>query len=159
MFIAAAIASAFVVRDRLEIFEIALKFVPRRSRFYEITADCIEMVRKASSWIDGYEAIHANYGEYGHCQVYQEVGTLINSTRFAESVGHGICIQVSQGCDTDCFGEIIGSILGVYFGPGYLEPRWLAPFGDRLHTSLASFHEQRLSAVAARMAKLPELTV
>jgi hypothetical protein len=39
-------------------------------------------------------------------------------------------LTVAQGQDTDCYGELIGSILGAYFGPGYLEERWLAPFNQ-----------------------------
>jgi ADP-ribosylglycohydrolase len=37
MFVAAAIAAAPAVESRVDIFRIALEFVPRRSRFYEIT--------------------------------------------------------------------------------------------------------------------------
>jgi ADP-ribosylglycohydrolase len=159
MFIAAAIANAFVLQDRLGIFETALQFVPQRSRFYEITADCLAMVRQADDWLDGYERIHAKYAEYGHCTNYQEVGTLINTMRFAEDVEDGICIQVAQGNDTDCFGEIAGSLLGAYFGPGNLDERWLEPFNDEIRTSLAGFYERSLSAVAARMGKLPRLVL
>ena len=87
--------------------------------------------------------------------IYQEIGTMINTLRFAESIGDGICKQVSQGNDTDSFGCTCGSILGAFFGPGHLEPRWLEPFNDTIHTSMATFHEQRLSAVARRMGELP----
>jgi ADP-ribosylglycohydrolase len=154
MFVAAAIAAAFVERDRLAIFRTALQHVPRRSRFHEITADCMKMVAEARDWLEGYERIHGRYNAYAHCRIYQEVGTVINTVRFAPNVGEGICMQVSQGCDTDCFGKIAGAILGAYFGPGHLEERWLAPFGDRFHSSVATFHEQSLSAVADRMAVL-----
>ncbi|MFC1714556.1 ADP-ribosylglycohydrolase family protein [Candidatus Poribacteria bacterium] len=157
MFVAAAIACAFVSKDPLEIFETALKFVPQRSRFYEIVADSLHEVAKASDWLDGYGRINSKYGNYRHCQVYQEVATLINSLRFADSVGHGICVQVSQGNDTDCFGELAGSLLGAYFGPGHLEERWLEPFNNEICTSLAEFHERSLSRVAQRMAALPRL--
>ena len=157
MFIAAAIAAAFVERDRLRIFEIALQFVPQRSRFCEVMRDCLAMVRQASDWLDGYNRIHAKYAQYRHCQLYQECGTLINTARFAENCGQAICMQVSQGMDTDCFGELIGSIMGAYFGPGHLEQRWLAPFDGRLHAALASFHENSLSAVTRRMGRLPLL--
>ena len=109
------------------------------------------MVKDASDWMEGYEAINKKYGEFRHCQVYQETASLMNSMKFAEDVGHGICIQVSQGMDTDCFGEIIGSLLGAFFGPGHLEDRWLEPFNDIYHTSLGSFYEQSLTAVAKRM--------
>jgi ADP-ribosylglycohydrolase len=155
MFVAAAIASAFVLEDRMAIFETALQFVPHQSRFYEITTDCLSMVREAVDWLDGYRRIHAAYGEYGHCRLYQEVGTLINTMRFAPDVATGLGMQVAQGNDTDCFGEIAGSLLGAYFGPGNLDQRWLAPFNDEIRTAVAGFHERSLSAVAKRMGALP----
>ena len=46
---------------------------------------------------------------------------LINTLRFAQDVGDGICKQVSQGNDTDSYGATAGSILGAYFGPEGLE--------------------------------------
>ncbi len=82
---------------------------------------------------EAYRRIHGRYGEYGHCRVFQETGTMINTLRFADSVGDGICIQVSQGNDTDSYGATAGAILGVKFGPGHLEERWLAPFHDTVH--------------------------
>ncbi len=157
MFVAAAIAAAQVTDDRLEVFEIALQFVPQRSRFHEIVADSLNEVRQASDWIDGYERIHGKYEQYGHCLIYQETGTLMNTLRFAEDVGDGICKQVSQGNDTDSYGATAGSILGAYFGPGHLEDRWLAPFNDDIHTALAWFYERSLSTLAQRMGELPRL--
>ncbi len=155
MWVAAAIACAPVVKDRMEISRIALQFVPRRSRFHEITSDCMRLVEEAADWMEAYQRIHERYNQYGHCRIYQEVGTLINTLRFARDVGDGICIQVMQGNDTDCFGATVGSILGAHLGPGHLEARWLKPFNNRIHTALASFHEQSLSNVTRRMASLP----
>jgi ADP-ribosylglycohydrolase len=157
MFTAAAIATAFVAKDPFEIFETAAKFVPRRSRFHEVVTGSISSIRAAHDWLDGYARIHGQYKEYSHCQIYQEIGTVINTLRFARDIGEGLCMQVSQGNDTDSFGCTCGSILGAYFGPGHLEPRWLTPFNDTIHTSVATFHEQRLSEVAKRMSRLPAL--
>lgn len=155
MWAAAAIATAFVERDRLRVFEVALQFVPRRSRFYHIVSDALHEVATATDWLDGYARIHRKYRDYSHCQVHQECGTLINTLRFAESVGDGICKQVSQGNDTDSFGATAGSILGAWFGPGHLEARWLTPFRDKIRTGLNFFPEHSLRAVAARLARLP----
>ena len=157
MFIAAAIAIAFVEQDPLTIFDTALCYVPQKSRFYEITADCLTMVREAADWLDGYERIHTKYSEFAHCRIYQEVGTLINTMRFAPDIATGIGMQVAQGNDADCFGEIAGSLLGAHFGPGNLDSRWLKPFNNEIRTSLANFHERSLSTVAARIAALPAL--
>ncbi len=159
MFVAAAIATAFVERNPLRIFETALQFVPQRSRFFQIVADSLARVRQASDWLDGYERIHGQYRQYSHCQVYPECGTLINTLRFATSIDDGFCKQVSQGNDTDSFGATSGSILGAYFGPGHLDPRWLAPFKDAIRTGLNFFYEGSLSALARRMSTLPRLSL
>lgn len=159
MWTAAAIACAFVARDPLEIFEVANGFVPQNSRFARIVKDSLKKVRGSKSWREGYEAIHGKYKEFGHCQVYQESGTLINTLFHAPDIGDGFCIQVMQGNDTDSYGATAGSILGAYFGPGHLDARWLEPFGDEVHTGLAWFYDQSLSKLARRVAALPELTL
>ena len=42
----------------------------------------------ATDWQSGLpKRIHGRYREYSHCQVFQEIGTLINTLRFAASVG------------------------------------------------------------------------
>ena len=84
---------------------------------------------------------------------------LINTLKFAKNVGHGICIQVSQGADTDSFGATSGSILGAYFGPGYLDDKWIKPFNDDIHTGLAWFFERSVSKLAKRMSKLPAISI
>lgn len=158
MFAAAAIASAFTASDWHEIASVALSYVPRCSRFAAIVADSISEVASATDWLDGYARIHGRYGDFGHCRVFQETGTMINTLRFAESVGDGICKQVSQGNDTDSYGAMAGAILGVHFGPGHLEARWLEPFNDVIHTRVAGLYELSLSAVADRIGGLTEFS-
>ena len=156
MFTAAAIAGAFVIDDPLELCRMALRCVPHNSRFRERVGDCLEQVTAASDWQDGYRRIHDRYGCYGHCQIYQETGTLINTLRFAAGVEDGICMQVSQGNDTDSYGATAGSLLGILHGRGP-EARWLAPFNDEIRTTVAGLYESSLSKVAQRMGRLPQL--
>ena len=159
MFAAAAIAAAFVVRDPLEIFRQALRVVPARSRFHRVVEQSLAMVARLIEEPvmihSNYQRVHETFSEYGHCWIYQEIGTVINTLRFATDVGDGIGKQVAQGNDTDSFGCTAGSILGAWFGPGHLEPRWLTPFNDTIMTTLATFQERSLSAVARRMGRLP----
>jgi len=155
MFTAAAIATAFVADDPLQPFDVALQHVPQKSRFHEIAADCLARVRAAGDWLDGYERIHGEYGQYGHCHIYQEAGTLMNTMRFAGDIGEGFCMQVAQGNDTDSFGCTVGSLLGAYFGPGRLEDRWIEPFNDTIHVGMSGFYDQSLSRLAKRMGELP----
>ncbi|MFN2539765.1 MAG: ADP-ribosylglycohydrolase family protein [Mycobacteriales bacterium] len=157
MFIAAAIANALVAdpSDRLGPFEAALSVVPPLSRFFQIAGDSLLRVQAAGDWLEGYESIHGKYAQYSHCRVYQEIGTLFNTARFATDVGHGIGLQVCQGNDTDSFGATAGSYLGALLGPaGFDRAHWLGRFGDTIHLALATFHEQSLSRLAQRMARL-----
>ena len=87
--------------------------------------------------------------------VYQEIGTLMNTMRWAKDVWHGVCLQVMQGNDTDSFGCTAGSMLGAYFGPKGLDPRRLKPFENTIHISLADFYENSLTRLARRMSLLP----
>ena len=157
MFIAAAIAAAPCAEARLDPFRIALGFVPQRSRFAERARRCLDEVTRATSFDDGYRRVHDAFGDFSHCRVYQEIGTLMNTLRFADDAGHGICLQVMQGNDTDSFGATAGSLLGAMLGPDALEERWWQPFDDDLRTALALFHERSLAAVTRRMGALPLL--
>lgn len=157
MFIAAAIAAAFVAKEPLQIFDIALQYVPQNSRFHELASEALEIVRTAADFDQGYERIHNRFSEYGACRIIQEVGTLFNTLKFAKNVEEGITLQVAQGNDTDSFGCTCGSILGAYYGE-QLPDRWTAPFNDCLHTTMGGFHEYRLSAVTERMGRLHYIT-
>ncbi len=155
---AAAIALAYVIDDPVELFRQANRYTPQRSRFGKAMAQALGIVERAPDWLTAYEDIHRAFGNFGHCRVLQESATLINTARFAESVGHGVCLQVMQGNDTDSYGATSGAILGVFFGPGHLEPRWLAPFDGRIEIGLAHFYETRIEAIAERLSRLPRLT-
>lgn len=157
MFISAAIAAMYCAKTPLDAFTTALMFVPQRSRFARRMARAIDIVACAASFEEGYERVHQEFLSYDHCKVYQEVGTLVNTLRFAENVWQGVCLQVSQGNDTDSFGCTAGSLLGVWFGPDGLDARRLDVFHDEIRVSLAGFYEHSLSALAARFGRLPAL--
>ena len=159
MFAAAAIAEAFVASNPFEIFEVAQRCVPKRSRYYECISHCLALVRNAPDFEAGYRAVHEAYPLHTHCKIYQETGTLINTLAHASDIGEGICLQIMQGNDTDSYGCTCGSILGAYFGEGYLEDRWLAPFHDRIVLGMGAAPEFQLSKLADRMAALPKLTI
>lgn len=159
MFAAAAIAQAFVAKSPMEIFEVALQFVPPKSRFYEKVAATLSPIEKAGSFEAGYAALHESLSEFTHCRIYQEAATLINTLCYATDIGDGIAKQVMQGNDTDSYGCTAGSILGAYFGPDYLDERWYRPFDDRIQLGIACAPEHSLSALARRMGNLPGLTL
>jgi ADP-ribosylglycohydrolase len=153
MFVAAAIASTPTADSPFDAARSALACVPQRSRFHAHATECVALVEAASDWLDGYERVHERLGGFGFCRIYQELGFLLNTLRFATDAGHGICLQVMQGLDTDSFAATAGSILGAFFGA--IDERWYTPFNDDVHTALGIFHERSLQAITERMAALP----
>jgi len=157
MWMAAALALAPVCDGWRDLAERALGFVPRRSRFHERLAGAIEIVAAADRWETATVQLYERFRQFGHCWVYREVGTLMNTLRFAPNVHEGFCMQVMQGADTDSFGARAGALLGMFLGPEKFDRRWLDPFQDTIRPALGLFRENRLSAVAARITALPGL--
>jgi len=155
MFIAALISCALVMKKKDEIISTALQYVPQKSRFYLRSKICFDELQKATNWEDGYSRINNLLKEYGHCRIYQEIGMLMNSFMFSNNTSEGICIQVSQGADTDSFGATSGSVLGSYYGHDGLDKKWLSLFNDDIHTGMAWFFERSVSKLAKRMGELP----
>lgn len=153
MFIAAAIAIAFVAKDWKEIVEGALRYIPQQSRFYAQAAECLRLVDSSASFEEGYAAVHERFGMYTAGQIVQEIGTIINTLKYARNPEQGIAMQVAQGNDTDSFACSCGSILGAFFGTR-LPAHWTEPFQDKLCTTMGCFNETSLSAVTERMAQL-----
>lgn len=160
MFVAALIAVCLDAQagppgnDRLDLVEAALQRVPRGSRLAAALKEALGLVVRAPDWQAGSDAVSARFGLHGHCQVFQELAALVNTLKFAATVDHGFCLQVSQGADTDSFGATAGMVLGCLLGPGRLDRRWLAPLGGELRHALADCHEYRLEALAARLGAL-----
>jgi ADP-ribosylglycohydrolase len=159
MLVAAALSIALVSEpdDRLGPWEAALDVIPPASRLAWVVRDSLAEVAAATDWLDGYARLHGRYGAFSHCRVYQEIGTLLNTSRFARDVGEGIGMQVCQGNDTDSFGATAGSYLGALLGPSAFDrEHWTARFNDDIHLALATCHIRSLSELARRMSRLPD---
>ena len=155
MYAAAAVALAAVEKDLFTVMEKALAYVPQNSRFGMITRDCLGIVGNSTDWEAAYTEMNKRYGQYTHCAIYLETGTLINSLKYTKNSGEAICMQVMQGNDTDSYGATAGSIAGMFYGQKGLDAKWLERLKNTVHVGLADFHEQDLNKLAQRMGQLP----
>ena len=156
MYVAALIALMYTAKDPVTPFKDALKFVPQKSRFKKITENCIDMVEGSNDFEEAYYAINKKYGHYRSGHIYQEVGCMVNSFKYARDIWHGVCFQVMQGLDTDSFGCSIGSALGAYFGMEKINKPKLEVFNDTVRVTLASFFDNSITGIAERMAELTQ---
>jgi ADP-ribosylglycohydrolase len=158
MLVAGMLAGAPAATGWRGIADAGLSVVPVKSRVARVVSDAAEIVDGAATWQAANAEIVRRWGEYTHCRIVQELGTLLVSLRFgieAGSIGTGIGLQVSQGNDTDSFGATAGSLLGLHLGPDALDVgRWIAPFEDTIHLPLALSHDTSLSRWAGRAGAL-----
>jgi ADP-ribosylglycohydrolase len=156
MWVAALLAAAPFVEAWDDLARLALSYVPQKSRFADVVRESIEDVASAGDWWSANRALVARRPDAVHCMITQEVGTLLNTLRFARDTGEGICLQVSQGNDTDSFGATAGSLLGLRFGAAGLDhDQWIKPFKDDLRLAMVLPPERSLRAMATRASRLP----
>jgi ADP-ribosylglycohydrolase len=96
MWVAALLAAAPFVDAWDDLARLALRYVPQRCRFADVVRESIEDVASADDWWRANRALVARRPDALHCMITQEVGTLLNTLRFARDTGEGICLQVSQ---------------------------------------------------------------
>jgi ADP-ribosylglycohydrolase len=155
MWVAAAIAAAFVEKDVRRVLEMSLAEIPHNCRLAEALRDVLDWTMEDPDWQTTWDRMHEKYGHY------HVVHTINNAVVVALSLLHGnsdfgktICIATMCGLDTDCNGATAGSIAGTILGAHRLPERWHRPLHDRLDTSLSFVSECRISDLAERTLKI-----
>lgn len=149
MWVAAALAAAYMETDPEAVIRRGLEQVPENSRFAEHMLRTIDSVK--SSGDDFQRTFHDIQSRVGH---YHCVHTVNNACVVAAALLHGgrdfgrvICTAVMGGLDTDCNGATAGSIAGVMLGEQKLPGKWKKPFNDELRTGVKGYHSVRISGL------------
>jgi len=158
MWVAAAIATAYVEKDPEAVIRGGLEQVPARSRF---TEHMLQTVKEAKANGDDYEkTLEGIWKRLGH---YHCVHAVNNACIVAAGLMHGgrdlgkvISVAVMGGLDTDCNGATAGSIAGIMVGAKAIEPHWKEPFHDTLHSSVEGRHTQKISDLVAETVEWAE---
>jgi len=156
LWVAAAIAAAYVETDPHTIVLRGLEQVPHKCRFTEHMLATLAAARSnADDFEKTFEDIESRLGHY-HC-----VHAVNNACVVAAALVHGrrdfgrtISIAVMGGLDTDCNGATAGSIAGVMLGGRAIPARWKRPFRNTLHTSIVGRGEVKITALVRQTLEL-----
>jgi ADP-ribosylglycohydrolase len=155
MWVAAMLASAYVLSDWPAIIRAGLAQIPRRSRLRE----GIERILAAhAAGVSREEVVGSIHREWDELTAHGWVHTICNAQVVAAALLYGkddftttISHAVSTGFDTDCNGATCGSLWGVRHGAKALPPRWLSPLRNKLKTNLSDYPVMPLDEMAERM--------
>lgn len=155
MWVAAAIATAFVTDDVREVIRVATSEIPKGSRFAALVSDVLRWHEEYRDWKDCWQAIEAKYGNLHWVHTLNNAAVVLMALLYGEGdLGKTISIAVQSGWDTDCNGATAGSIVGVMLGAERLPRRWVDPLNDTLHTAVFGYHRVRFSELAKTATEL-----
>lgn len=145
MYVCAMIAAAAVCDDIETIIEAGLAQIPQKSRHYESMRQVIAWYKEGLSVEETIDKIHQRYPE----DIWENIfDTLSNDMIVTAALlygkgdfGRSICLAVQAAYDTDCNGATVGSIVGAINGAKGIDPYWVAPWQERLQTSILDYSE------------------
>lgn len=153
MWVAAMLASAFVLDSVSEVIRAGLAQIPAKCRLAESIGRVLAW--REAEGIDYDEAcrrLHAEWSEntaHGWCHTISNamivaIGLLWGEGDYALS----ICRAVQPCFDTDCNGATVGSVMGVLLGSKRLPAEWTDPIRDTLETGIAGYHRVGITRMA-----------
>ncbi|MES2202262.1 MAG: ADP-ribosylglycohydrolase family protein [candidate division FCPU426 bacterium] len=165
MFMAAIQAAAFVIRDPDALVQVGLSEIPVNCRLARVIRKTLELVRSESGWeacVAKVESLcrevtpfHYRNGE--KTAGMNPVATINNAAFCVLALFYGkmdtlqsTAIAVMCGCDTDCNGATVGSIVGARAGRKGFDPVLADPLHDTIKPSMIGFEVSSMADLAKR---------
>jgi len=158
MWVAAAIAAAFVAQEPEQAIRIGLSEIPRGCRLAEAIEKVLAWREEDDSSEQATERVLEGFAQYHMVHTIPNaaivaMALLWGERNFTRSIG----LAVAAGLDTDCNGATVGSIMGVMIGAEAIPEHWRAPLNDRLESIVTGDSDVRISDLAQRTLKLQAL--
>ncbi len=140
MFMAAAIAAAFVVDDPIDALQIGLTEIPENCMFAEGIRWALR--QSPANYQEAFDLTWNIYdGMFNGSAItnalHVVMGLMIGKKDFTRTIGE----TVAMSGDNDCTGATAGSILGAVIGKEKIPQHWLTPFQGRIHIYLQGMPE------------------
>ncbi|MEM2921641.1 MAG: ADP-ribosylglycohydrolase family protein [Candidatus Bathyarchaeia archaeon] len=155
MYVAAMVASAFMLFEPLEVVQKGLSCIPQESRLAEAIRDSIDLWRKCESFDSAYEKAMSKYGRYHVVHTINNAVIVTLALLYGGGdFGKSICLSVSGGLDTDCNGATVGSVVGAMLGIKGIPEKWSSPLNDTVSSALSGLKELKITDLAERMVEV-----
>jgi len=158
MWVAAMLASAWVLDDVEQVIHAGLAEIPPRCRLREGIDKVFQWRADGLNYDEAVEQIHSTWDEAnGHhwCHIISNAQIVAAALLWGQKdFGRTICLAVWPGFDTDCNGATAGSVLGLMLGRAGIGGAWADPLRDTLLTGVHGYHEVKLSEMADRTVEI-----
>jgi hypothetical protein len=151
MWAATLVAAAFTADDVRQALDVALAFVPPRSRLAEALRAVDGWHAEGLDWDAARDRMETGYGELSAVHTINNAAVVAAALLWGEGdFTRTIGLAVEGGWDTDCNGATAGSVFGAIHGPDAIPAHWTEPLSDRLRSALFGFDGSSFSELARR---------
>jgi ADP-ribosylglycohydrolase len=155
MWVASMIAACLVTDDIRVALEVALGYVPARSRLAAALRDVIELHASGLDWERARDAIEERYGRYHGVHTVNNAAVVVAALLwgvgdFTRTIG----LAVQGGWDADCNGATAGSVFGALHGADALAGHWVEPLHDLVRTAIQGYDGSSIRDLAGRTLRL-----
>lgn len=158
MWVAAMLASAYVLDDIRAIVQAGLDQVPENSRLTTGVATIMDRHARGWTFAKTMTELNTRWNEnLGHdwCHTISNAEIVTAALLWGQmDFEKTITLAVIPGFDTDCNGATAGSVLGMRLGAVNLPAKWIAPMNDTLLTGVAGYHKVSLTQMARETVEL-----
>ena len=160
MFVAAALAAAYVEDNWVKIIRAGLAQVPAKCRLAEDLAKVLNDHAAGVTYEEAVERLHKRWNEdssHDWCHTNSNAQIVALGLLYgADDYTKTIACAVMPGLDTDCNGATAGSLWGIKHGVKALPKKWTAPIRDHIRTGVAGYHDVKVSKMAQDMVEAAE---
>jgi len=130
LFFAAVESAAFVLQDKDALIDIGLAAIPPSSRTARAVDQARDSYARGYDWLQARERVLAEFGQQHMTNAPQNLGFTVIGWLYGEDFGDALLKAVNCGCDTDCTGATLGSILGITLGAEAIPAEWREPIAE-----------------------------
>jgi hypothetical protein len=130
MFFAAVESAAFVIDDKDALIDIGLAAIPPWSKIARAVEIACDSYRRGDDWLVARNRVLAEVGQQHMTNAPQNFGFTVIGWLYGEDFGDALLKAVNCGCDTDCTGATLGSILGILLGKEGIPAQWREPIAE-----------------------------
>ncbi len=158
MWVAAMLASAYVLDDFAEIIQVGLSYLPPKCRLRQSGDVILTAYGEGKSYDEAVAIVHKHWDEttaHGWCHTISNAMLVAIALLWGENdFGLTITRAVMPGFDTDCNGATAGSVWGIVNGVDNIPTHWSDLFNDTLRSHLLNYREVKISDLAVQMVNL-----
>ena len=135
IFFAVLESLAFVSTDINYLISTALSYLPADSAVrlaVECLMDCHE---KGMSWQEARQVIIDRFAGENFTYAPVNIAFTLVGLLWEKGFTQQMLTTVNCGYDTDCTVATLGSLLGILYGPDYIDKEWIEPLGENIIVS------------------------